>query len=181
MKRIAFLAFLPFVALGTGCASIISDSKYPVTVESFPSGAQFAVKNKSGQLVSQGVTPQQVVLDAGAGFFRPENYTLTFEKQNYGSVMVSERAGIDPWYFGNIVFGGLIGFLIVDPATGAMWDLPDRISANLTPTEYSLPQSDGIGYSSGASRKKTVPSKSKKSKSAVKHSSPEVRKGSPRK
>lgn len=27
------------------------------------------------------------------------------------------------WYIANIVFGGLVGFLIVDPATGAMYSL----------------------------------------------------------
>jgi hypothetical protein len=30
---------------------------------------------------------------------------------------------INGWYVGNIVFGGLIGWLIVDPLTGAMWTL----------------------------------------------------------
>jgi hypothetical protein len=30
---------------------------------------------------------------------------------------------INGWYVGNIVFGGLIGWLIVDPLTGAMWAL----------------------------------------------------------
>ncbi len=30
------------------------------------------------------------------------------------------------WYAGNIVFGGLIGILIVDPATGAMWDIKEN-------------------------------------------------------
>ncbi len=181
MKKITFLTFLPFVALGTGCASIVSDSTYPVTVESFPSGAQFTVKNKSGRIVSSGVTPQQVVLDAGAGFFKPENYTITFKKQNYNSTMVSERAGLDPWYFGNILFGGLIGMLIVDPATGAMWELPDSVCANLTPTGYWLPESDVGEYSSDAPRKKAEPAKRKQAKSTVKHSSPDVRKDAPRK
>ena len=30
---------------------------------------------------------------------------------------------INGWYVGNIVFGGFIGWLIVDPLTGAMWTL----------------------------------------------------------
>ena len=29
-----------------------------------------------------------------------------------------------------IIVGGLIGILIVDPATGAMWTLPDSVSLN---------------------------------------------------
>ncbi len=40
-------------------------------------------------------------------------------------------AGLDGWYIGNILFGGLIGMLIVDPATAAMWKLDDRIVVNL--------------------------------------------------
>ena len=38
---------------------------------------------------------------------------------------------MDGWYIGNILFGGLIGMLIVDPATGAMYNLPDRVDINL--------------------------------------------------
>ena len=30
------------------------------------------------------------------------------------------------WYLGNIIFGGLIGALIVDPATGAMWTFKEN-------------------------------------------------------
>ncbi|MFH6792762.1 hypothetical protein ACHRCF_16520, partial [Acinetobacter baumannii] len=30
------------------------------------------------------------------------------------------------WYLGNIIFGGLIGLLIVDPATGAMYKLAPK-------------------------------------------------------
>ena len=40
---------------------------------------------------------------------------------------------VDSWYFGNILFGGLIGMLIIDPATGAMWKLPENVSTDLSP------------------------------------------------
>ncbi|WP_174263189.1 CsgG/HfaB family protein [Citrifermentans bemidjiense] len=38
------------------------------------------------------------------------------------------------WYWGNIVFGGVIGLLIVDPATGAMWKMDDTLMVPLSPT-----------------------------------------------
>jgi hypothetical protein len=41
-------------------------------------------------------------------------------------------ADIDGWYFGNLLFGGLIGILIVDPATGAMWKLPENVNKTWT-------------------------------------------------
>lgn len=30
---------------------------------------------------------------------------------------------LDGWYFGNILLGGFLGMVIIDPATGAMWEL----------------------------------------------------------
>jgi hypothetical protein len=35
------------------------------------------------------------------------------------------------WYIGNILFGGLIGMLAVDPVTGAMYVFPESVSAAL--------------------------------------------------
>jgi hypothetical protein len=43
--------------------------------------------------------------------------------KGYNSRTVSVTFSIDDWYFGNILFGSLIGMLIVEPATGAMWKL----------------------------------------------------------
>jgi len=38
---------------------------------------------------------------------------------------------ISGWYWGNILFGGLIGMLIVDPITGAMYKLPKNTNVSL--------------------------------------------------
>src|SRR5436305_14092712 len=44
------------------------------------------------------------------------------------------HATINGWYFGNLAFGGVIGMLVVDPLTGAMYTLePDQIDQTLTP------------------------------------------------
>ncbi len=52
---------------------------------------------------------------------------------------------INGWYVGNIVFGAFIGWLIVDPLTGAMWALDsEHVSGTLAETvasnETSSPQ-----------------------------------------
>ena len=36
------------------------------------------IKNRAGEVVHQGTTPQSVVLKAGAGYFKGEKYQLTF-------------------------------------------------------------------------------------------------------
>ena len=57
------------IAATAGCASIVSDSDYPVSVASYPAGANFEVRNEKGFVVSNGVTPGQIMLKAGAGYF----------------------------------------------------------------------------------------------------------------
>lgn len=40
--------------------------------------------------------------------------------------------GVSGWYVANLLFGGLIGLLIVDPLTGAMYNLsPEDVNAVL--------------------------------------------------
>ena len=51
---------------------------------------------------------------------------MTFKKEGYVPYSAKIERGVDGWYIlGNLFFGGLIGWLIVDPATGAMWTLRD--------------------------------------------------------
>ncbi|MFK3971192.1 hypothetical protein ACI2KS_10745 [Pseudomonas sp. NPDC087358] len=117
----------------TGCASIISESKYPVAIHSSPPGASYNIMNQSGAQIHSGQTPDQITLESGAGYFEGEAYTVTYRKDGYLPSTQTLNSGIDGWYWGNIVLGGLIGMLIVDPATGAMFSLPERISTELTP------------------------------------------------
>lgn len=60
---------LSAITLLSGCASIVSDSTYPVLIDSFPPEKSFVVKDENGKKVFSGKTPQTVMLDAGDGFF----------------------------------------------------------------------------------------------------------------
>lgn len=115
----------------SGCASIISDSHYPVSFTSQPAGATFTVRNESGAVVHQGVTPGTVTLRSGDGYFSGAHYTVAFSKDGYESQTNTVSPSVDGWYVANILFGGLIGLLIIDPATGAMYKLPESSSAHL--------------------------------------------------
>ena len=105
------------------CASIVSDRKGVVTVSSNPTAAQIAIADQSGVEVYRGTTPASITLDASAGYFDGQEYTITFSKEGYDPTTVNVDSRINGWYVGNIVFGGFIGWLIVDPLTGAMWAL----------------------------------------------------------
>lgn len=132
MRGFIGVVFVLFCTLISGCASIISDSSYPVTISSSPDGVRYTVKNtKKGYDVMSGVTPATISLSAKNGFFSKASYMVTFQKKGYDSMTIPLKAGMDGWYVGNILFGGILGFLIIDPATGAMWKLEDHVQVAL--------------------------------------------------
>ncbi len=123
MRKTCALLLSGIIILGSSCASIVSKSKYPITINSRPSDAKITITDKKGVTVFSGLTPAMLKLDAGAGFFSKARYQVTFEKDGYVARTVPVNFKLDGWYFGNILFGGLIGMLIVDPATGAMYKI----------------------------------------------------------
>ena len=118
----------------TACASIVSKSSYPVTISSNPSGANFTLKKANGLAMATGTTPATVSLNSSDGYFQPAKYVVEFTRKGVTQT-VPINATINGWYFGNLLFGGvIIGMLIVDPATGAMWRLDDHVIATFNQT-----------------------------------------------
>ena len=124
--RKVFLSLFALALLSSGCASIVSKSRYPVRITSVPDKTSFTITNRDGLEVASGVAPNTVVLKSGNGFFKRAIYTIKFKKEGYEDKMVTLESDINGWYFGNIVFGGFIGLLIVDPATGAMYRISEK-------------------------------------------------------
>lgn len=117
----------------TGCASIVGDSQYPVAIASEPSGASYEIRDTTGRLIDSGVTPKTVTLKSSAGYFQRAEYSVLLRKPGYTDQTTHVNGSISGWYWGNILFGGLIGLFAVDPATGAMYKLPEGTNATLSP------------------------------------------------
>ena len=121
-----------------GCATIVARSSQTITVSSVPEGAAVSIANGSGASVHSGNTPMTVTLKKGRGYFKPEHYTVRISKEGFQPHQLNIDGAINGWYFGNIIFGGLIGMLAVDPATGAMYTLkPDDVQAALVTLKAS--------------------------------------------
>ena len=58
-------------------------------------------------------------------------------KDGYGEFVYELTPSLNGWYIGNLLFGGLIGFLIVDPLTGAMYRFDDYVYVSL-PADITL-------------------------------------------
>jgi hypothetical protein len=123
MKNKVLSIVMASTLLLTSCASIVSKSNYPISINSSPSEANISVTDKRGKEVYKGTTPANLKLKSGAGYFGKASYQVKFEKEGYETKIVPIHFKFDGWYIGNIVFGGLIGLLIVDPLTGAMYKL----------------------------------------------------------
>jgi len=131
IPAVAVSAAVALAVVLQGCASILGDSRYPVAVSSMPNNVSFEIADKSGRVIHTGTTPGTVVLKSGKSYFSGQTYTLRFKKEGFADQTVILDSGVSGWYWGNILFGGVIGMLIVDPLTGAMYTLEDSVNANM--------------------------------------------------
>jgi len=118
----------------SGCASIVGETDQGVTINSTPSKADVVITDESSKEVFAGSTPTTVQLSKSDGsYFGGKTYTVEISKNGYENRTLMIQSSPNGWYVaGNLVFGGFIGWLIVDPMTGAMYNLsPDAIDASL--------------------------------------------------
>lgn len=120
------------ILFSTGCASMFSKSRWPVIIDSTPSGATATITNKKGMLVQTVITPSAVTLSSKSGFFSPAKYNIRYEKEGYSPDKRALNANFNMVSLWNILQGGycFIGFT-VDGATGAIFKLDDKLSGSL--------------------------------------------------
>ncbi len=141
-SRIATMA--AFAVLGalllSSCASIFKGTSQSVSVTSTPSAAKVVVTTLVGDVpVFTGATPAQFKLTKTKEY----QVTVTLDGYQPAKSMISHD-GIEGWFVGNLLCGGLLG-MIIDYSDGAMWKLaPDQINVTLQ-TAY-LPNGDKALY-----------------------------------
>jgi len=123
MWKIATILFASSTLVG--CATVMGQSAAEtLNVRSMPDQASVIITDESGTKVFEGKTPTTLPLEKKKGYFSGKKYSVSIKKDGYEERTVTVDTKANGWYIaGNLVFGGLIGWLIVDPATGAMWTL----------------------------------------------------------
>ena len=94
-----------------------------LSIKSNPQGAEIVITDRTHKEVYRGTTPATVTLATSDGYFKGQAYTISLRMDGYDEYTAPLGTRIDGWYIGNIIFGGPIGLLVVDPLTGAMWAL----------------------------------------------------------
>ncbi|HEX7639257.1 MAG TPA: hypothetical protein VF457_12750 [Burkholderiaceae bacterium] len=120
-------------ALG-GCATIVGSPTQVIPVASTPSDASIRVVDEAGVEIFKGTTPTTMTLPKSTGhYWGKKSYTVTISKNGYQTRTIPITASPNGWYLaGNLVFGGLIGYFVVDPFSGNMYTLsPGAVDASL--------------------------------------------------
>ncbi len=136
-KTVLNAAFIVSATALTGCATIVGDANHVMPVSSTPSEAQVSIVDEKGSEVFKGATPTTVTLQKSDGsYWGKKSYSVKISKPGFETQTIPVTASANGWYIaGNLVFGGLIGWFVVDPFNGKMYNLsPETISASL-PTQ----------------------------------------------
>jgi hypothetical protein len=147
LNKVIHGALLPILASAgfglCGCASIVDGRTPKISINSSPEGAKVIVVDKGDKEVVSGTTPFVATLKRSRGYFQGAQYKLIFELVGHKRTEATITSKVNGWYVGNIFFGGLIGMLFVDPATGAMWSLHPKMIEQPLDKEQSTQLREG--------------------------------------
>lgn len=143
-RRVVAVAAL--IAL-SGCATIVGNPTQLLPIQSTPGDAAVVIVDETGTEVFKGNTPTTVTLQKSTGkYWGKKSYTVKINKEGFQEQSIPITASANGWYIaGNFLFGGLIGWFIVDPLSGNMYTLsPETIASNLTTkTSHNNLKNDG--------------------------------------
>jgi hypothetical protein len=118
----------------SGCATIVGHPTQLMPINSTPSDATILITDEKGMDVFKGSTPTSVTLQKSDGsYWGKKSYIVRISKDGFETQTVQVTASANGWYIGgNILVGGLIGWFIVDPFNGNMYNLsPEVINTSL--------------------------------------------------
>ncbi|MCR9141027.1 MAG: hypothetical protein NXI24_02060 [bacterium] len=129
--RLCFALGLALIAFGN-CATILKGEAEGLvlsTPEPAPRAADYYVtvrRSDTDAVVAEGPAPLQVRLKTGAGYFAGARYRVVAEDPEGllppRELFVETRWSWPLHLFSNLVLGGFLGWFVVDPYTGAMWE-----------------------------------------------------------
>lgn len=133
MKKL--LIILSCVIGISACATIMRENTQAIPIKANVEKVDIKITNKSGEVVFEGQTPTTLTLKTAApsGYFNPEKYTIIASKDGFRTQTNIIDWHVSGWYWaGNLMFGGLLGYLIIDPITGDMYYLDKEVNLNMS-------------------------------------------------
>jgi len=139
MQKFA-LVIAASIALSS-CATIFSNANTTFGVDTSPQGATVKITNRKGVVVYDGQTPATVSLKNSNGYFQKGIYQIDLSMEGYQPRHLVVSSHLTGWYFANVIIGGALGMLIIDPLTGAMFKLDQKfVNETMTPATTGAQQ-----------------------------------------
>ncbi|NHN37189.1 hypothetical protein G8764_07785 [Pseudomaricurvus alcaniphilus] len=145
MKKF-FYSIVAVLFMVSGCATIVGEPTQLLPITSTPDGAEIEIVDERGISIFKGTTPSSVSLQKSDGsYWGGKSYKVIIKKVGYSSHEVQVETNANGWYIGgNLLFGGLIGYFIVDPLNGNMYTLSTKeVNASLTEQSAKAGQDKG--------------------------------------
>lgn len=122
MKKIILLGFAGILSVLTGCATIVNRTEQNITINSTPNDAIIQINGED-----IGKTPWSGLIS------RKTSMQATIKKEGYSSQVVDIDGHLSGWFWGNIIFGGLVGST-TDTISGAAYEYsPGSYHVSLAP------------------------------------------------
>jgi hypothetical protein len=123
-NNLSRLTLVSLVMILSGCASIIEGRSEQILVNTSPDGASCSFVRNNEPIGTVTPTPNSIMIEK-----TKYDIMIKCNKPGYDEATYFGKSGIDDWVFGNILFGGLIGWGI-DSATGSdnYYDTPINIT-----------------------------------------------------
>jgi len=123
-RVILMILFVGVSGSASGCATIVHlGGSEELNVTSEPPMAKVIVDG-----AERGVTPIAVKVE------RKQTHKVLVSKEGYEESQTSVESKLSWWMAGNVIFGGIIGFL-VDVLSGGGYTIdPDKVSVTLNPS-----------------------------------------------
>jgi hypothetical protein len=135
MRAIAGL--LAVLAL-PGCASIVTGTNHTMALASEPAGATCKLERGGETIGYVNQTPSTAAFSKSS---KPIVVSCTEEARNLRGIS-TVQPGIQPWFFGNLILGGIVG-IIIDASSGAIAEYPSSTTVVLSPVPGSAPTAAG--------------------------------------
>lgn len=119
------LSFCATALLLAGCATLnLKPAPDEVQVRSLPSNAKVDIIDfADNKIVASGSTPFSVKLPKRADYFVGKEYIVRVSKASFKTREFKLKSKVNETYVIGNIPTAFIGWVLVDPGTGAMWDL----------------------------------------------------------
>ena len=112
--------------------SIADKFQHPMNLSTPSQDTTIIIENHKSENVYRGLSPVIINIKSSKGIINPAEYKIYVKEEGCKKHIINIRCNNDEWYIGNIAFGKLINWIVVDPCTGNIWKLTKNIKKYLS-------------------------------------------------